>query len=308
MIMKPFLIICLLISLNTSCKQREPNNISSIQTKSSEKEILEVKKHEKKLSNSTYFDIKNCKIGIINDSDGYSNARKFQDTSSEIVFKIVENEYFFYVPIENSNWSMIKNLGQQIAYIHNSRIKEINNQNLLNVKISFYDEIKGDYKEKDTIIKISSFNKNSPFLIKEFNYNHYKVLNKVKDKISLANDLDTLIMSTEKFNSSFHKVIYREGNYIETVDGNKVFGVELGIPKNEIKSIKISFDDYSFYLRKEEYNYLLEPVLDRVKVYKMKKKDEILIYMSNGDGAGAYSAVFIMKKDKIIKKVVYREF
>ncbi|WBX78219.1 hypothetical protein PG911_08175 [Tenacibaculum ovolyticum] len=308
MIMKPFLIISLLISLNTSCKQREPNNISSIQTKSSEKEILKVKKHEKKLSNSTYFDIKNCKIGIINDSDGYSNARKFQDTSSEIVFKIVENEYFFYVPIENSNWSMIKNLGQQIAYIHNSRIKEINNQNLLNVNISFYDEIKGDYKEKDTIIKISSFNKNSPFLIKEFNYNHYKVLNKVKDKISLANDLDTLIMSTEKFNSSFHKVIYREGNYIETVDGNKVFGVELGIPKNEIKSIKISFDDYSFYLRKEEYNYLLEPVLDRVKVYKMKKKDEILIYMSNGDGAGAYSAVFIMKKDKIIKKVVYREF
>ena len=34
-------------------------------------------------------------IGVINDPDGYTNARKEPLSSSAILFKILENEYFF---------------------------------------------------------------------------------------------------------------------------------------------------------------------------------------------------------------------
>lgn len=66
------------------------------------------------------------RIGIINDSDGYTNVRLERTTDSKIIGK-----YFSYRPFEftpnNSNWVSVKLDNGQTGYIHKSRIREITN-------------------------------------------------------------------------------------------------------------------------------------------------------------------------------------
>ncbi len=52
----------------------------------------------------SYFlgDVEGYKIGVINDSDGYSNLRRQANSTADIVARIVEGEFFFYMPIETT--------------------------------------------------------------------------------------------------------------------------------------------------------------------------------------------------------------
>ncbi len=66
-------------------------------------------------------------MGIINDPDGYTNVRKGEGTSFEIVGTIEESDQFLYYPNENSNWwkvEAIPSYGRAIeGFVHKSRIQ-----------------------------------------------------------------------------------------------------------------------------------------------------------------------------------------
>ena len=65
---------------------------------------------------------------IINDADGYTNVRSGKSTSSEILFKIYENDVFEILEtnMEQEKWWKIK-FNNNIGYMHKSRIKIITN-------------------------------------------------------------------------------------------------------------------------------------------------------------------------------------
>jgi len=61
---------------------------------------------------------------IINDEDGYTNVRSSPNTSSEILYKIYDNETFYVDPVLNENWyKVIASENRPSGWIHKSRVK-----------------------------------------------------------------------------------------------------------------------------------------------------------------------------------------
>lgn len=65
--------------------------------------------------------------GIINDPDGYTNVRKGDGATYEVVGKIEESDQFHYYPDEKSSWWKVKttpSYGRPIeGYVHKSRVQ-----------------------------------------------------------------------------------------------------------------------------------------------------------------------------------------
>ncbi len=83
-------------------------------------------------------------IGIINDKDGFVNIRVDKSSKSEIIGKILKNEYFTFFEDNASNWWIIESKTGLIGYVHKSRISFIKKGYLQkgklldkNVEISF---------------------------------------------------------------------------------------------------------------------------------------------------------------------------
>jgi len=70
--------------------------------------------------------IGNEQLGKINDSDGYTNVREKPTTKSKIIFKIVDNEYFYYESSEIKDWCRVTNMNGDSGFMHQSRIVSIN--------------------------------------------------------------------------------------------------------------------------------------------------------------------------------------
>jgi len=67
------------------------------------------------------------RLGVINDSDGYTNMRAGKGTNHKVIEKILETDIFDYYPTNESNWWKVKNLTTcNEGYVHNSRIKPVN--------------------------------------------------------------------------------------------------------------------------------------------------------------------------------------
>jgi len=66
------------------------------------------------------------KIGVINDSDEYTNVRKGKSAKTEIEFVLTKGQKFNYWQNPNENWWYVESIiGSQEGFIHKSRIQEI---------------------------------------------------------------------------------------------------------------------------------------------------------------------------------------
>jgi hypothetical protein len=101
---------------------------------------------------SNFFGYSQSKIGLINDTDGYVNIRANKTNESEIIGRIIDNEYFTYFEETNSNWWLIESGNGLIGYLHKSRVSfvkkgyfedgKISNKNIiLSVKGSTLNEV-----------------------------------------------------------------------------------------------------------------------------------------------------------------------
>ena len=71
-------------------------------------------------------------IGLINDSDGYTNLRESQSSSSQIIGKIKKNEEFrFIFPKEKGNykWAKVKTNKGKIGFVYFNRIYQLRKNN-----------------------------------------------------------------------------------------------------------------------------------------------------------------------------------
>lgn len=303
--MKTKIFYIILILSIISCNNKE----SKKQLKNIEKELVvenSINKSEKTTENKVEF-VQNpilefehngeSKIGQINDSDGYTNLRLKKNSKSKIISKITDNQYFFYLPKKTENWYKVKDLKGNVGFIHKSRITEVSNKKLYNISYTNYDKKTQNEIRKDSIIEFKDLEKSFENLWEiEFNYKSIPFLSKTTNSITFKENNIQVKFIKEKFNR-------------QTKLNDKVWGTDGGIPRYQYKSIEIIENGQTYNLPKDKISDLFEPTLDKIYIGIFTNiNNQMILSLSNSDGAGSYIAVFILEKTKIIKRIVYMPF
>ncbi len=307
-----FIIILIFISCTQSKKKNESTSIIldkkivAKETIVKKKEVLKNSPLESKII-IPFTQNKNTKLGVINDSDGFTNLRTKPNSNSEIIKEILKNEYFFYNENEEGNWCKVKDLMENVGFLHSSRVNEKIDTSLYNVSIIS----QTNYKPKDTIIDLDLMNLNNFdfYEFNGFNYEQITLNNEEENSVSYSDSETIVKISKTKFLSENHKIEYHEEyeNAVAKIDNIEVWGTDGVIPEFAISEIKISRNNTDFVLPKSQIRNLFQPNLNNAEVFKTKD-GRLMIWMMNSDGAGAYSVIFFIRDNELIKRVVYVPF
>jgi len=255
-------------------------------------------------------------IGIINDSDGYSNLREEKTSKSKILKRINKSEYFFYQPDSISNWIKVKDLYGYVGFLHKSRVIKVTDSDLYSLSFYNYDKTSDTDIKKDTIVKTNDLESHFEnfYLFSDFNYRKMIPQNSdISYKDTIVTYLDTVTKMSLKivksrFEPSQHEITYQE-NYVSQIDGLDFFGADGGLPRFKLDNIIVKSKDIAYQIPNTAFKNLFEPSVTPRRVEISKPNDDrLIIQMHNSDGAGAYSVVFILKGQKLIKRIVYINF
>jgi len=106
-----------------------------------------------------------------------------------------------------------------------------------------------------------------------------------------------LIIRNAPFESSKHSHGYNE-NIGPLVDGRKAYGAE-SIPRTQIKSIVLYFDGRPIKVSRWLYSDCYNPNLESeyVKLRLARNRQTVFVTMDGADGAGAYTVVWVLKRN-----------
>ena len=214
-------------------------------------------------------------FAIINDPDGFTNIR---DKNKNIIGKIYKDEIFtFSFLIEDTicgylpiEWKLnSKGEISETGYIHNSRIEYLYKLPLLKRKIIHNSAV--------------------------FEKDHIKI---------------TIHIGT--FNIDDKRISKSEYGYPLKIDGYDAWGTacfsrEDPDRNTEIKSIEYTIDGVTQHFEKKDISGYLFPSLENTFV-SVGNDNTLYIAMNNGDGAGSYSLLWVLKDGTITQKIVYRGF
>jgi len=246
---------------------------------------------------------KETKIGFINDSDGYSNLRENTNSNSRIITKISKDEYFFFNVDLKSEWYKVKDLKKNIGFVHKSLISEINDRNLYSISIN------SRPNPKDTLINVNKSEKIDFYILNDINYPEINLKSENKKQVTYSDSETHIKISKSRFDPKEHEIEYHEKykNSTEKIDDIEIWGTDGGIPEYEISEITIINKDQNLTIQKSEIKNLFNPNLASTQIYKTNDK-RIIIWMHNGDGAGAYSVIFFINEMELQKRVIYLPF
>lgn len=230
-------------------------------------------------------------FAVIKDSDGFVNVHE-DDLQSKVTGKILkfqpfdsfegEKEYQKYagmVYVEYSHFANPKvnscaynqeNEQPLTGYIHKSRICRL---------------------DKMPTLKLRSLKEN---------------------KAVYGNSEITVEIETAKFDYKKHVIKDEKGQLVKaskgyadaiSVDGERIWGTDGDIPREEIKSIKIIYSDTIITLSSSDIKNIFEPNIDsQFTKICIGPDNEIYIWMQNGDGAASYNVIWVLTD----KKQLYR--
>lgn len=215
-----------------------------------------------------------AQFAIVTDQDGFVNIREKPNAKSKITGKIKTSEivYIFDKGDENPNWSIIdfyRTDGNLLTgYVYNSKIK----------KISSYEQIPS-----------SNTNENGA----EFNVRNIKA-----------------VIRSEKFDYQSQKKFFSKTNYkgVEIEDrykGQQIWGTDGSIPKSHYQSITFSVGNQIIKIPAKDFENLFNINIELTKCYFDAKTETLYLTAMNGDGAGSYEVLFIIRKGKYIGRKIY---
>lgn len=109
---------------------------------------------------------------------------------------------------------------------------------------------------------------------------------------------------TIPFDSSVHKLTTETG-FVYLIDGEAFWGSDGTVPHQEISKFTVTHKNKSLYLPDSSYKDLFNPAGGPQAIYVSNGNDDYFIPILQGsDGAGAYTAAWIFKNGKYVRRVV----
>lgn len=204
--------------------------------------------------------------GIVEDKDGYVNIRSEQSAKSRIIDTLHSGRilYILFLDEQKGDWldCSFARKGKNVSgYIHKSKVK-----------------------------LLTSFKK-----IKE------KV---VKNQVSFLNQKLNISITKEPFIAKNNKLKYRKRNpksteetYLQKINGKDFYGTDGDLPREQYGKSIIKYDSIITILKTETF---FCPNLESHELYWDEKNNIYYLTTTNGDGAGAYVALWVIKEGKII--------
>ncbi|MEI2273222.1 hypothetical protein OHD16_13810 [Sphingobacterium sp. ML3W] len=218
----------------------------------------------------------NAQFAKIIDKDGYVNVRKQATVNSAIVSKIAADEIVYAFPDQKlGDWVSLDYTNSQnksvTGYVHNTRIKFIESYKHI-PNISF-DESKATFRSNDVTVEMRS---------DKFDY--------------------------EKNKSYFLSTKYEGYTIVDKFKGQKLWGIDGGIPSSHYISIKAKIKGRTVLVPEKEIENLFNINNEFAACYYDDLNDILYITSVNSDGAGGYAALFTIEKGKYKARVVTMPF
>ena len=219
----------------------------------------------------------------------------------QIGFAQSSSAWFFYVVKDVDGWVNVRNGEKEIIdQIENNKIVFVH-PDLVNktwTECSFGEEpstVVG-FVHQSRLNKVTNL-KNIP-LTKEDNTSH-----------TFSNKEYVIKISIEPFVVANRKLKYsKEGDWLISIDGQSIWGVDGGIPRTQYKSIEISKDGVEIAIPQNALHNLFEPTLDNVEVYYDEETNNLYITSLNSDGAGGYVTAWTIENDRYKERLVSNGF
>jgi hypothetical protein len=209
----------------------------------------------------------NLTYAVIKDPDGYVNVRKDANINAPIAGKINNYSIFSCEPNDKSNWWKV-------------------------IQVDEHDKsywLEG-YIYKDRVSLLPA---------------HWKSVNKKSihaDSCVLKTDSATIIIRETAFNPKKHKLLFESKELIH-IDGKLFWGTDGEIPKVRISVIKVSKNNLAISIPESAFNDLYEPHLQTLSA-TTGPGNTFYVMMSNSDGAGGYSVIWIFKDGKYLNRYI----
>ena len=92
--------------------------------------------------------------------------------------------------------------------------------------------------------------------------------------------------------------------YLAKINGKQFWGTDGNVPRTQYKSIEIVSGQRMITIPSAETADLYEPSLYNTKVFYDRANDIIYISVLNGDGAGGYVGLFVVKNGSYHSRMI----
>ncbi len=208
-----------------------------------------------------------AQMGVIVDSDGFTNVRAEPNIDSEIIYKVSEGEVFWYM----------------YEYVELSLKDEWVKIEIQKDKYSTHGQ---GYNYSDSIVGYVHSSRFSPLYDlspppKEYDFD---ISLSVGGFISEGREVDSI--------SPFHFLI----------DGKWIWGADGGQPKTQLNEFQVRLEGKETEVDRKYYSDLFN-VFEGYSIYK--HKEYYFVYNQYSDGAGAYEVAWVFTvKDGLIQRLV----
>jgi hypothetical protein len=192
-------------------------------------------------------------VAIINDSDGFTNVRKQPNTSAAIIYKLQEDEVFWY------NDEVVDSAKTWIKVIIPKQKKF------------------SDYSDASSL---STFE----------GYIHITRLLPLDKLPSYREKNFTFKYQLKPFNPKSHTFTYADSKSIIRIDNKHPWGIDGEMPKVAVEAIKVSLNSKPLAIPKTLFSDIFE-CTNKFEI--CRKKNTYFVYQSNSDGAGGYDLVWV---------------
>lgn len=211
-----------------------------------------------------------CQYGIVDDKDGFVNVRRGPSINDKIIDTFHNGKILYFLDLEDqkSEWldcAYSRDKSESGGYIHKSKIKFIN-----------------------------SFKKIKPIL--------------TKTEISFSNENTKILVRVEAFIAKNHKLKWykndpedkNSNSWLALINGLEIHGADGTIPREKYGKSTIKYKGESAILPTETF---YNPNKEYHELFWDDKIDTYYLTTSNGDGAGAYVAIWVISMGKVIKRI-----
>jgi len=134
---------------------------------------------------------------------------------------------------------------------------------------------------------------------------------KTGDKISIYIHCGKFEPTKHKLHlyDTIYKFIHNENrvDYLvskDLIDGKRAYGIDGGLPRTEIKELKIKWNGKWLVIPDSSFANFYEIHTKTIEAYISEDKKFIYLYISASDGAGSYSVKFVFNKNGFVTRLI----